>query len=329
MLDKGAQINIIKKSIVPMNVEIATEFKVILKGITEDPVPTLGALAMVIHGQSAVFHVAPDHINIPFDGMLGNPFFFEGKCKIDYEKGVVVIRGRGVPFRMENEVMEPITEISSSDCYSVNVKKVNFDSDLDIISSAESSVTGSDDEGEPNDDSGLKFLNKVLMKDNEVTLQHVLKHQSTLFPDSLEIDGDYNYQGEDKDYLSVKTIHSLWSIQQVEEDENYVYLKDFQESIENDPNLEGQIYYYGSEDEEKEYNFNEGLSRTEKLKTLLCLDHLNTEERKHIEELFDEFAESFFLEGDELGWTDEYLHRIQLHHDQPIFVKQYRIPYSL
>ena len=331
MLDSEAQLNIIKASVVPKNVEMETKVKVILKGITEEPVTTLGALIMVIHGQTAIFHVAPNEINVPFDGILGSPFFYAGKCNIDYGKRVVVICGKEVPFHIENEEVGPQTDVSSSDCYSLNVKKVNFDSDLDIISSGASSVAGSDDEENLQSGVEVNFVDNLFQEDTEITLQHLLRHQGNLFPDSLEIDEDYNYSGEEKykDYINVKTIHSLWAIEKVGEDENYTYLKDFQESIENDPDGEGQIYFYGSEDEDVEQNFEENMSRSDKLKTLLRLDHLNEEERAHIDSLIEEYADLFYLEGDELGGTDDYLHQIQLTHDQPITLKQYRIPYNL
>ena len=59
------------------------------------------------------------------------------------------------------------------------------------------------------------------------------------------------------------------------------------------------------------------------------MDHLNSEEKFHVEELVEKYSDQFYLEGDEIGCTDVLTHRIHLTHDVPIREKQYKIPYNL
>ena len=59
---------------------------------------------------------------------------------------------------------------------------------------------------------------------------------------------------------------------------------------------------------------------------LLRLDHLNKEERQHVESLIKKYADQFHLPGESLGATNVLQHNNPTTDDQPIFSKQYRFP---
>ncbi|CAK9811734.1 Retrovirus-related Pol polyprotein from transposon 297 [Anthophora quadrimaculata] len=70
----------------------------------------------------------------------------------------------------------------------------------------------------------------------------------------------------------------------------------------------------------------ETLPRSERIKQLLRLDHLNAEEHLAVAKLIDENQDLFYLPGDRLGKTDAIEHRIPTINNEPIHVKQYRYP---
>jgi RNase H-like domain found in reverse transcriptase/Reverse transcriptase (RNA-dependent DNA polymerase)/Integrase zinc binding domain/Integrase core domain len=68
------------------------------------------------------------------------------------------------------------------------------------------------------------------------------------------------------------------------------------------------------------------IDRTEIIKEMLRLDHLNNEEQELITNLCLDFSDIFYLEGDKLTFTNEIKHRIDTNDSKPIFTKSYRYP---
>lgn len=69
--------------------------------------------------------------------------------------------------------------------------------------------------------------------------------------------------------------------------------------------------------------------RVKELFSILNLQHLNKEERWSIESLCAKFSDIFYLTNDKITTTELYKHTISLKEStEPIFTKQYRLPYS-
>lgn len=68
------------------------------------------------------------------------------------------------------------------------------------------------------------------------------------------------------------------------------------------------------------------VDRQYEIKTQLRLDHLNEEENELITQLCLEYADIFYLEGDQLTFTNEIKHAIDTNDAKPIFTKSYRYP---
>lgn len=66
--------------------------------------------------------------------------------------------------------------------------------------------------------------------------------------------------------------------------------------------------------------------RTEQVRDLLRLDHLNKEEAEHVKSLIDKNRDLFHLPGEELSHTNAIQHRIVTTDNQPVNTKQYRFP---
>ena len=63
--------------------------------------------------------------------------------------------------------------------------------------------------------------------------------------------------------------------------------------VNNDQNFDREAYLNDSES--SDFKFDEYLSHTDKLKSLLRLGHLNSEEKFHIEELVEKYSEQILF----------------------------------
>lgn len=76
-----------KKSSIKKRIFINTSETIIIRGITDDPVTTLGTFEMTLllsKPFSHKFHVVNDEFNIQTDGIIGKDFLIANNCVIDY-----------------------------------------------------------------------------------------------------------------------------------------------------------------------------------------------------------------------------------------------------
>lgn len=71
----------------------------------------------------------------------------------------------------------------------------------------------------------------------------------------------------------------------------------------------------------------ENTSMDPRLKNQLRVDHLNTEEKRKLINLISKFPSVFYLEGDDLSFTNVIKHKIETRDDLPVHAKSYRYPY--
>lgn len=69
-------------------------------------------------------------------------------------------------------------------------------------------------------------------------------------------------------------------------------------------------------------------TRTEQVRKLLRLNHLNREETEHVEDLLRKNSDLFQLPGDSLGYTTATIHEIPTTDGNPVHTKQYRFPHA-
>ncbi|XP_050310841.1 uncharacterized protein LOC126746579 [Anthonomus grandis grandis] len=75
------------------------------------------------------------------------------------------------------------------------------------------------------------------------------------------------------------------------------------------------------------YESAEPVDRRQLIKEQLRIDHLNEEEREEITKLCLEFSDIFYIEGDQLTFTNEIKHSIDTNNAKPIYTKSYRYPH--
>ena len=76
---------------------------------------------------------------------------------------------------------------------------------------------------------------------------------------------------------------------------------------------------------DQSFNISNG-NRENSIKEVLRLDHLNKEEKQHVENLIKKYAVRIHIRGEPSGATTVLQHNIPTTDDQPIFSKQYRFP---
>ena len=105
LVDSGAQLNIIKKNQIPMGA-IFSDKRILLSGITDKAMETLGVVKLPISGSLYEFHVAPNDFSIPYDGILGINILKSHKLRLD--KGYVEINNQKLFLKSvkNNEKME-------------------------------------------------------------------------------------------------------------------------------------------------------------------------------------------------------------------------------
>lgn len=98
LLDTGAMPNLLKEKVIDENYKINRDEILLLSGITNQTVKTLGKIKFDLYGCLTEFHIIPNNFPILQDGLLGNEFFKSAKAKIDYHQGCLIINDTVIPF---------------------------------------------------------------------------------------------------------------------------------------------------------------------------------------------------------------------------------------
>lgn len=95
----------IRKSKVPGSARVNTSYTLTIRGITQEPLQTLGSAKINLLGEKTEFHVLPESFAIPSDGILGTDFFEQHNTTIDYGNKSVRCNTITIPF-FKQEIIE-------------------------------------------------------------------------------------------------------------------------------------------------------------------------------------------------------------------------------
>lgn len=116
LIDTGADISIIKVSLLEDDAEIMCNTKKIIKGISEEPVTTIGTknLIVTLKDKEIIhpFQVVYDNFPLRSNGILGRDFMSKYKANLDYDKGVLQVENtkwKLVPY-INKIMLQPRTE---------------------------------------------------------------------------------------------------------------------------------------------------------------------------------------------------------------------------
>uniref|UniRef100_A0ABD2W7P5 CCHC-type domain-containing protein n=1 Tax=Trichogramma kaykai TaxID=54128 RepID=A0ABD2W7P5_9HYME len=99
MLDAGAKVSVIKITKISNNAAIDTKKKILLKGITDEIIPSLGAIYARINNITPItLHLVSGDFPILQDGIIGNEFFMQDKGDISYRTKSLKLNNQTIKF---------------------------------------------------------------------------------------------------------------------------------------------------------------------------------------------------------------------------------------
>ena len=149
----------------------------------------------------------------------------------------------------------------------------------------------------------------------------------------LEISNEvYPFEIEETIFIPARTISDIYvRIKNSEQKQglipqlhlcNGVYLGN---AIFSNNNNKAHLKIFNTYTQPKSFNIS-NKNQENYIKESLRLDHLNKEEKQHVENLIKKYAHRFHIPGEPLGATTGLQNNIPITDDQPIFSKQYRFP---
>ncbi|KAL6424939.1 hypothetical protein ACFW04_010072 [Cataglyphis niger] len=98
MIDSGSGVNLIKQRFINENIILNENETLILQGISSEPICTVGSVTILLLNLPTNFHVVPDTVGFPQDGILGNMFLKERMASIDYKNKCLHYDNSSIPF---------------------------------------------------------------------------------------------------------------------------------------------------------------------------------------------------------------------------------------
>jgi hypothetical protein len=111
LIDKGSQIFVIKRGLIPDNIPIRTDKQCEIAGITLGSINTLGSMNLTLHDRTYRFQVAPEEIQSTENGLIGRDIL--KNSVIHNREGYVDINEHRYNFGLRNDkpiVLKPRTE---------------------------------------------------------------------------------------------------------------------------------------------------------------------------------------------------------------------------
>ena len=91
MIDTGSEANIIKRDLLPTEIDINNYETILLKGVGDKSQNTMGSIEIAIYGKTTTFLIVTDNFDIPCEGILGVNYPTETGAIIDYGNGTIQI----------------------------------------------------------------------------------------------------------------------------------------------------------------------------------------------------------------------------------------------
>ena len=329
MIDTGAEVNLLKVQAVRRIQDVDIGNKLLLKGITPDPVPTLGTIKITLLGDDATFHVVTNDFPIKPQGILGAEFLTKRNATINYFKKQLEFQGNSIPFVNRNQVVPStrskttfFVHVSNPDVeegylplldlgtgiHAGNALVRNRDGKayLQIINSNEIDITITVPTVE------LKEFDRVIPEPKQV------RHKGTTMltgvksiPDPIKNKPLLTLDPSIRPFEAPAKVHSFSPPAH--------YAKSTL------PQYSPQSLVVSSKEEISE-NPTENPSREEQILKLISTEHLNLEEKRHVQGIISKNHDLFHLPGEKLGHTNAIKHGIQTTDPVPVNIKQYRFP---
>ncbi|KAL6420931.1 hypothetical protein ACFW04_013610 [Cataglyphis niger] len=332
MIDSGSGVNLIKQRFINENIILNENETLILQGISSEPICTVGSVTILLLNLPTNFHVVPDTVGFPQDGILGNMFLKERMASIDYKNKCLHYDNSSIPFSETTyihigkrsvspfyiNVTNPekqygyiprytlaenvyfgeaiVTNIKGKAYLPIfNTTECEYDLKIPFIELLDFDFTDTFE--------GSTIRSGVVeARRNETTNDPLIKNST---PNIKEENNSKN--------ITATLGHPVINTNSLNPKDNHIATALGTSAIYNNPNssIDNSLYY-------EKINNN--------IASLLRLEHLNSEESDNVKSLIINHSDRFHLPDDSLGATNATQHSISTTDEIPIHTKQYRFP---
>ena len=328
MIDTGSQVNLLKIQIVKLPQEIDKKNRLILKGISPVPVTTLGTVKITLFGDNVTFNVVENDFPIKPQGILGTEFFMKQNASIHYSKKQLEFNGNSIPFVNRTQIVLPARSktVSFINILNSNIKE-GYLPRLDL-------------------GTGIHAGNALVRQDGKAYLQIINSNETdititrpTVELDEFEIVIPEPKQRRTKETMTSKRVTPIPAlnlnkslipqdplIHQTEAPAKVHSLsppEHYARSTLHPNFLESLSIASG---EEVSIISEKPTTRMEQVLELISMDHMNPEEKLHVQGILSKYHDLFHLPDEKLGHTNAIQHGIQTTDPVPVNTKQYRFP---
>lgn len=326
--------NLIRRQKVPKEAKSNAAYTLIIRGITKEPMQTLGSVNIKMLGEDTEFHILPDSFALPSDGILGTSFFEQHNATIDYGDRAVHCDTITIPF-FEQEIVEckartvmPLHAVITNP--EVKTGYLPFQKFCEGVYFGDDIVTNSQ---------GRAYLEVFNTTDNDLDL--VVPHVELVGYDNAH---ESLYRGMSESRNGAHSLEAMTPQSPVEdsnqsyEDQELLNLStNSATGARPNSNLVTPCGPHRGEDINdvvaKTLGLsataglcNSSISRSDQVIKLLRLNHLNLEEKQEVKELIGKHANQFYLPGEQLKITNSAEYTIATSNEIPVHTKQYRFP---
>ena len=329
MIDTGSEVNILKLNTVRQTQEIDKNKQLQLRGIAKDLVSTLGTIKITLMGNDVTFHVVQNDFPIKPQGILGTEFFIKLNASIHYSKKQLELNGTSIPFVNRTQIVLParsktisFVNVSNSDI------KEGYLSRLDLGTGIHAgNVLVSNQNGK----AYLQIINSN-EEDTTITIP-------TVELEEFEIMTPEPNQRQPKETKTSKCVSPMPALTKtkpllnqdplIHPIEAPVKVHSLTPLLHNGKStlpLTSQKSLAVASGEEMKIDSEKSSTRMEKVLELISTEHMNPEEKLHVQGILSKNHDLFHLPDEKLGHTNAIQHGIQTTDPMPINTKQYRFP---
>ena len=289
MIDTGAAPNLIKIRNRRPEIYVQTQQSILLSGITDGNIKTLGAVEIKFMGYAIILQVVTNDFPISQEGILGSDFLCSA-TKIDFVQKILTWRDITIPFTQRNTVIVPPrsrltipVRIVNSELSEGYVPRINICENVYLGSALVANRDGR----------ALISVINASEIDQEIEIPIIQLEEVEIVSDG-RTSGASLFEGR-------ASALGHGEPNSTKNDRTFQVASTTEKTVPRD-------------------------ERKEQIKTLLRLDHLNDEETAHVNKLINKYNDLFHIPSDPLGYTNAMRHKINTTDNHPVYTKQYRYP---
>jgi len=303
MIDSGSAINMIKFGSLK-DPKLNKDDKITLRGIAQTAVETYGSVAIRLLNRFIKFYVVSDDITFSQSGILGTEFLKENEAYIDYKNQTLKLNDIIISFYKDEVVTVP-PRLSIQASFPITNPEITAGY-VPLINLAKGLLAG---EALVSNINGRGHL--LIHNTTDAECSFIIPPMSLIDFEPADRTQDTGRGTSPSNRISPLDFQTFSNFPDPSTSTNYNN-SEYRASLFMNPSFENMEINLGN--------------RVQKIKNLLNLNHLNEEEREHVNQIIRENADRFHLPEEKLQCTNITKHTIPTTDDLPIHVKQYRYP---